>query len=241
MDTIRQDHRGRVWFFAAAGALVVGLAVPGLFRVPASLAAPADPALPTTLEIMPRDATVHEQAGVYDPTSLFLPAQGNAKSNALPGAAAREPTGDNFHYDAQFQFPVAAARVAFPIRASVPNKPVDALSLWAQEAPFLGMGETDLAVASLPRRDALVEIVTAGNGRQVLTQVLQDARPPGGGDWQPMEFLVTVEPAGLVGLPIPVPGSNVAEVANYFQNYLAKKLRVGERLAPGSYRIKVGP
>ena len=112
---------------------------------------------------------------------------------------------------------------------------------WPEKAyqvrsPFL----EDLKVEPLPGRGALVEVVTASDGRQVFTKELKGARPPGG-DWQPMEFLVAVEPAGLVGLPAPAPSLNNVEVVTYFQNYLAKVFRVGERLAPGFYRIKVGP
>lgn len=240
MGADSRDPRDGAWFLAVTGALVISAAVLGLFRAPApALVQPGPPSPPATVEIAPTDAMIHEQASFYDPTPLFLPTQWNAKPNVLQGVTVREP-GDDFSYDA----PVNAsklARLAFPAKVNVPASPVDALSLWAGEAPFLGMGETDLKVEPLPVRDALVEVVTASDGRQVFTQALKGARPPGGGDWQPMEFLVAVEPAGLIGLPVPAPSSNAVEVATYFQNYLAKVLKVGERLAPGFYRIKVGP
>jgi hypothetical protein len=56
-----------------------------------------------------------------------------------------------------------------------------------------------------------------------------------------MEFVAAVDPAGLVGPLVPTVRSGVEEVDNFFQNYLARTLRVGERLAPGFYRICVGP
>jgi hypothetical protein len=35
--------------------------------------------------------------------------------------------------------------------------------------------------------------------------------------------------------------SNVAEVDAYFGRFLAEKLMIGQRLAPGFYRVVVGP
>ncbi|HWA09258.1 MAG TPA: hypothetical protein VG838_07415 [Opitutaceae bacterium] len=193
------------------------------------------------LEISRRDdAGAPERDSLTDPTPLFLPTPWNAKPRALPGTAIRGPE-DDFRYEAPFAFAVNAARLAFPARVDVPTKPADALGLWGGEAPFIGIGEGSPPANPLPSRAALVVVSEVGDGRQVLTQALPDAHPPGNGNWRPMEFLVTVEPAGLVGLPAIVPGSNAIEVATYFQNYLAKVLRIGERLAPGFYRIKVGP
>jgi hypothetical protein len=219
MNTVAGRESGRTWLLAAAGALVALPAVTALFRLPAS-AGLGVPKLPRAkMEISAVGVSFH------DPTET----------------AVGEPADNPRYGTPQLNFPVSATKLAFPSRVEVPGKPVDALKLWAGETPFLGMGRKDVPVAALPQRTALVEVVTADGGRQVLTQALTDARPPGNGDWAPMEFLVAVEPAGLMGLPALVPGSTPADVAAYFQNYLAKVLRVGERLAPGFYRIKVGP
>jgi hypothetical protein len=235
MSTVAGRESGRTWLLAAAGALLVLLAVASLFRFPASagLGSPA----------FPRAEMAISAAGVsfHDPTPLFLPTEWNARPNTRSRGIAGDPTDDSRYGAPQLLFPVNATKLAFPSRVEVPEKPVDALKLWVGEDPFLGMGQKDVPMVALPRRTALVEVVTADGGRQVLTQALTDARPPGNGDWPPMEFLVAVEPAGLIGLPALIPGSTPADVAAYFQNYLAKVLRVGERLAPGFYRVKVGP
>jgi hypothetical protein len=183
---------------------------------------------------------VQEHVSFYDPTPLFLPTEWNARPEALAGITEREP-GDEARYGAQLVYGMNAIKLAFPSRVAVPEKPVDALKIWGSDAPFLGMGEKDVVLTPRPRRGALVEVVTADTGRQVLSQVLADVRPPGNGDWPPLEFLIAIEPGGLLGLPTVIPGSTSAEVTAYFQNYLAKVLRVGERLPPGFYRIKVGP
>lgn len=241
MGAAAEREKGRAWLLAATGALAVLLAVVGLFHFPGP-AAPGtiDPASVKVEISAARDARVHERVSFHDPAPLFLPTDLNASPEAPSGVTGREP-GDGSRYGAQLVFPANAIKLAFPSRVEVPEKPVDVLRLWAGEAPFLGMGEKDAAVTPLPRRAALVEVMTADGGRQVLSQALTDAHPPGNGDWLPMEFLIGVDPTGLVGLPAVVPGSGSADVAAYFQNYLAKVLRVGERLPPGFYRIKVGP
>jgi hypothetical protein len=75
----------------------------------------------------------------------------------------------------------------------------------------------------------------------VLRETLQDARPPGEGEWQPMKFIVAVNATGLVGTLAVTQRSGVEAVDEYFQKYLVHTLRIGQRLAPGFYRISVGP
>jgi hypothetical protein len=227
-----------IWALALAGAVVVVLVTLLLFRLPDAALAPATATPLPTLTFKQQNGA--GEADFYDPTPLFLPTKWNARPNVLPTDTVREP-GDDFHYEAQLAFPVNEARVRFPAKADVPAKAADVLNLWTLEMPFLGMGQADTKAEPLPGRDALVEVVTADDGRQVFTQVVRGMPTPGASDWQPMEFLVAVEPAGLVGLPTPAPNSNTTDIVAYFQNYLAKKLRIGQRLAPGFYRIKVGP
>jgi hypothetical protein len=70
---------------------------------------------------------------------------------------------------------------------------------------------------------------------------LADARPPAAAQWRPMEFIAAVDPSGLVGPLVPTSRSGADDVDTYFGHYLADTLRVGQRLAPGFYRITVGP
>lgn len=241
MGKVAEMEQGRIWLLAVAGALAGMLGVVSLFHLPAAAALGTIAPGRVKIEISAVwDARVHERVSLHDPAPLFLPTDLNASPQAPSGVTGRDP-GDDSRYGAQLVFPANAIKLTFPSRVEVPEKPVDALRLWAGDAPFLGMGEKDTAITPLPRRAALVEVMTADGGRQVLSQALTDAHPPGNGDWLPMEFLLAVDPAGLVGLPAVVPGSASADVVAYFQNYLAKVLRVGERLPPGFYRIKVGP
>jgi len=238
MHRIAPEEKRR-WVRSIAGACGIVAATVLLFRAPdfASVAAqsPAMPGL-SFKRLNPEGET----ADFHDPSPLFLPTKWDARPNARSEEAMHEP-GDGFRYDAQFRFDVNTVGLNFPEQIEVPHTPVDVMSLWAWEQPFPGMGQTDTAIPVLSGRDALVEVVAAGDGRQIFTQTLAAARPPGNGDWQPMEFLISVGPSGLDGLPVPAPSANTVEVVAYFQNYLANTLRVGDRLAPGIYRIKVGP
>ena len=65
--------------------------------------------------------------------------------------------------------------------------------------------------------------------------------PAGQPDWQPAEFLIAVTPAGLLGRPVETVSSDVEDVDVFFRDYLARTLRLGERLPPGFYRVVVGP
>ncbi len=53
--------------------------------------------------------------------------------------------------------------------------------------------------------------------------------------------VVSTSGPGLVGPPVLTVHSDVAEVDAYFGRYLAEGLRIGQRLNPGFYRIRVGP
>ena len=115
------------------------------------------------------------------------------------------------------------------------------MSADSPSSPFLGFGKTDATRPALPSRGAFVEITVQGTGQRVLSQALLDAKPPGEGAWQPLEFLAVVDAAGVVGSLEITSHSNLAGVDNYFLRYLVQTLRVGQRLPPGFYRITVGP
>ena len=87
-----------------------------------------------------------------------------------------------------------------------------------------------------------MEIAVAGTGNPVFSGVLAGARPPDGGAfWLPLEFIAAVDAEGLVGPLALAKPSNIDAINRYFEDYLSGTFRVGERLAPGFYRIWVGP
>ena len=229
------------WLVAAAGAVVVLAGVTLLFRSPADLhvgpgTPPAQPIAAVKLVNLRKN-----EAALTDPTPLFLPTEWNAGQNALPANARREPGSAFQGYPAKLQFAETELSLNFTEQVAVPARTVEALGTGNLSQMFLGLDTSNSKLAQLVGRKAFVEILAAENGQRVLVQALADANPPGGSGWQPMEFLVAVDAMGLVGPPILTESSRVGSVDGYFKNYLAKTLRVGERLPPGFYRICVGP
>jgi len=180
-----------------------------------------------------------EEAALVDPSPLFLPTAWNTaqKEVALPkvgGAFADYPA--RFTYD----------EVEFRSLAPKKDPAVDfsgALALNAPGVALLGIGRSPLDLPALSRRSAFYEVVPAAGGRVVLAESLAEAKPPGpsAGAWEPIEFLAVVNPAGLSAPLVPTVRSKLEEVDAYYANYLIQQVRIGAKLAPGVYRIWVGP
>jgi len=122
-------------------------------------------------------------------------------------------------------------------------KPTDALAGSRLPGSFsLGLGRRDPKPSAPVDRGAFIEIIATGTGRLVRAEVLPaDIPVPPEVPWQPLEFLVAVDPSGLVRPPVMMSGSRVQEVDVFFERYLAKTYRLGEILLPGFYRVVVGP
>jgi hypothetical protein len=233
----------RRWIFAAASALCGGGLVLVLFRAPKISTTHGSVAPPPPVMVRSDDGTdaaFDEKRVLADPTPLFLPTQWNATRR---GITRPEPGATFENYPPIFS-PAASEtglKPILPAPVGVPVTPTDALLADRPGPLLLGFGRTDAGLPVLAERGAFVEIVAEGTGQAVLRQALTDARPPGDGGWQPMKFLVAVNATGLVGTLAVTQRSGVAAVDEYFQRYLAQTLRVGQRLAPGFYRISVGP
>jgi hypothetical protein len=175
---------------------------------------------------------------LFDLTPLFLPTEFNSsRKEYVPSEPGSAFTG----FPAGLTFDVSRLELRLPPTGPVPENPAEALVGDPPGAPFIGFGRSDIKVEPLPPRGAYVEIVDAGNGKTVFGQAVADAHPPSSAPWKPMEFIAAVDTAGLVGPLVPTVRSTDADVDDYFGRYLAETLRVGQRLAPGFYRISVGP
>ena len=233
----------RRWIFAVGGALVALLVTSLLFRAPGNPRGTA--AKPVFVPTPPTKGVVittlpPNEAALTDPTPLFLPTEWNAGQNALPANTQREPGGAFQGYPAKLTFAETELKLDLPSAVAMPARPADALAADRTGQSFLGVGQIDGVPTQLIVRKAFIEILAAMNGERLLAQPLADAKPPEG-DWQPMEFIVAVDPMGLVGPPTLTESSHVAAVDGYFQNYLVKTLHAGQRLAPGFYRVCIGP
>lgn len=234
MRSLVQSAAGR-WTVSFVAAIAVVSAVLGLFRLPA-ISAPQAPAIPAPQLILQwsagKDGAVDEKNLLTDPTPLFLPTKWNATQRISVNIDAPRKLGD---YPPSFSARSPDQILPPPVEIPAP------LDSGSPMAPLHGFGRHDVEVAPLPARGAFLEIVAEGTGRKVLNRALPDAAPPAENGWQSMEFLVGVDDAGLIATLEPTKLSGSVEVDRYFQRYLAQTLRAGQRLAPGFYRITVGP
>jgi hypothetical protein len=224
------------WVLAIVGTLVLGVGVVTLFRPPsavrrveaAEMSGPVNVGLATV---------VRSEAALLDKTPLFLPTEWNTahKEVVLPqsgGAFGDYPP--KFAYDeTELRSLKSSVITVFSVK--------DALTLPSPGPALLGFGRSDVTPPGLESRGAFVEVVQANGGQKVFVKGLVGARPPTTAVWGPLEFLATVDAAGLTGPLVLTTRSGVEEVDVYFQKYLTQNLRVGVLLRPSIYRICVGP
>lgn len=225
--------------------MVVVAALAVLFRAPKPPAAEPKAAAGTAVGLARIDdsdnALLREEADLRDPTPLFLPSRWSATEDALPADARREPGASFAGYPPILSYAEAELKLSLPPAVEVPGRPADAFAVEKLARPFAGFGQRDRAIAPLPARGAFVEVVSAGDGQRTFAQALDEAKPPGESTWQPLEFLVAVDAAGVVGPLVLTESSRVAAVDQYFDKFLTQVFHVGERLAPGFYRVSIGP
>lgn len=241
---------GSRWTIAAAGAagvlvIIVGLA--GLARVTPAPVPEEGPSLSVRLTHA-TDTLLREEVMMADLTPLFLPTEYNAR---LPDISVRPP--DRSFLDAdptQLTYSDAAPSFApkLPPVAVLNGKPMaqvaplDAMVTEATIPLSLGFGRNDGAVAPLPSRGAVIEVVSVTTSQTLLTERLPvEAQPPSSQPWQPLQLSALVNATGLVGPLETTASSRVEAVDAFFKNYLVQRFRIGNRLPPGYYRITVGP
>lgn len=184
------------------------------------------------------DQVLREKAELLDPTPLFFPTERNYGQRPLPPSALKQP-GQVFG-GFEPKLTVADQNIA-PYRnetTPVPEKLSDVLAQ-GNEAPFAGMGQVDIRRSTLPIRSGYLEVSDLRNGDIIISQSLSGLGAPRP-DFAPVEFLIVVGAAGVVGDPFLMSGSGGDEMDNFLRNYLVRSYRLGERLRPGRYRVLVG-
>lgn len=184
------------------------------------------------------NSLLQERAELLDPTPLFFPTERNFGQRPLNESRLDQPGTFFVSFPPEFTLP-EQARPPYGLEAvHAPESLSDVLSQ-GNEAPLAGMGQVDLRTSTLPIRAAFLEVLELGASEPIIEQPLTGLQPPRT-DFAPMEFLIVVGPAGLIGEPILTSGSGWDEVDVFFRSYLARSYHVGERLAPGRYRVIVG-
>ncbi len=186
------------------------------------------------------DALLGEEASLLDPTPMFLPTEWNSGQNSLPANLIRVPGRSFENYPAKLTYRESSITLSGPSDRDSPDRAVEVLAMLDLESPLMALGKAESRLAKLDARVAQVEVTSAKTGQRVLAKAVQGVAAPVEG-WLPMEFLVAIDAAGVVGAPVITLRSGSEQVDRFFQDYLAKTMRVGERLGPGTYRILVGP
>ncbi len=226
----------RRWVVATATALMLGAGVVALFRSP-RVPPRIEPAKPANSSRVELTKVVRAEAALLDKTPLFLPTEWNTahKEVVLPqSGGAFSDYAPKYAYD---EAELMSLKPTAPISLSA----ADALMLTPPGPAFLGFGRSQAQVTTLQKRGAFVEVLRAKEGQRVWAKALTEAQPPKAAVWGPLEFLATVDAAGLTGPLVLTAHSGVEEVDAYFQKYLTQNLAIGAMLAPGIYRISVGP
>lgn len=185
------------------------------------------------------DEILREQAELFDPTPLFFPTEWNYGQRALPVSIGREPEQVFPNFEAKLVFTEPNMKPYGVGPSTAPATLPDVL-VQGNEAPLAGFGQIDTPREPLSERSAFLEVRSVGSAKIVIGQAFKGLTVPRP-DFAPLEFLVVVSSAGVVGEPLLTSGSGWDEVDAFFRSYLVKTYRLGERLIPGNYRVIVGP
>jgi hypothetical protein len=249
MSLDREERR--MWGLAVLLAAIVFAGLLLLFRMPEQATKPATESAHTALQggitmgltrldPVSGDALLNEEAMLFDPTPMFLPTEWNVGRKALPNNLIRHTDRVFENYNPKLTFSEVGLALAFPAVIEVPTKVSEALALLEPQQPFLGIGRTDPSIQNLTGRGARVEVISASDGHQIMSLVVPVDQLTLS-VWRPLEFLLAVDAAGLIGPPAIMNRSGDERLDLYIQDLLVNTLRIGGRLSPGVYRVCVGP
>jgi hypothetical protein len=211
-------------------------------RIPAPSAAPQS-APPPKLVLTDKTVVNRELAMLTDLEPLFLPTPWNTSILELPAQTGREPGSMGFTFPAKWTVSEQGGGVTLPEPVSVSPDPISVLRIGEAPNPMPEVGRADIELRTLPSRVALIEVRAARSGAMVFSEAVPPSVDTGGlnGDWIPLEFMVAIDRAGLVGAPQVTRSSGAEEVEVFFRGLLTKQLQLGARLPPGFYTVAVGP
>ncbi len=248
MATIESRIR---WGVAVAVALTVVGLLSLLFRPPQPIPPsgqvvegppPVQMARPTTADVVLKD-----EALVRDLRPLFLPTEFNttlAAPRREPGRSILddEPAGLG---SAEAELGISRNLPPVALLNTLPAEKArarDVLAFADAGTGLVGFGRAGGVVTALQHRGGYLEVVAVSTGQRVLAEPLPPSLgPTGNREWEPMVLMAAVDAAGLASPLVVTESSHLEEVDAHFRKILAWKFRIGERLAPGFYRIVVGP
>ncbi|MBI2814497.1 MAG: hypothetical protein HYX71_09445 [Opitutae bacterium] len=185
------------------------------------------------------DQVLRERADLFDPTPLFFPTEWNYGQQPLRDNLRRQPGQVFGSYEPVYSFAETSMK-PYGAEARIPSEKLSDVLSQGNEAPFAGFGQIDAPRPALPGRAGFLEVTGFAAVEPIIAQALEGISVPRV-DYAPMEFLLMISSAGIVGDPVQTSGSGWEEVDVFFRSYLVKTARLGERLSPGRYRVLIGP
>lgn len=242
-----QRQQGRFpWVLAVLVALGLVLGGVSLLQVPLEPSPPAGRP-PPKVELartgdQEGERMLREEVALLDPRPLFLPTERNAgRAGALSDDGRREPLASFEDFYPQLTYKEEDVAIAFPAGVDVPASAVAALRTEQGRDSMSSFGRRDGQPPALPQRLGFIEVVLAQTGRVALRDELPVSEGAPAGDWTPVELVAAVGAEGLIGLPVLTGSSGSEGIDAWLPSYLANRYRLGERLQPGFYRIRLGP
>jgi hypothetical protein len=187
-----------------------------------------------------RDRFLEEKADYFDPTPLFLPTSRNYGQGALPAAVVRQPGQVFGDFQPVLNLVPETALQDVGGEGGRATVNLQEILVRGNNTPFAGFGQVDAILTLLPERKGYIEIKALQTGGLNISEALSGDGLPWA-DFRPVEFLVAVSPAGLIGDPVIITGSGRDEIDAGVKEYLIKTYWLGARLAPGEYMVSIGP
>ncbi len=242
------------WMVSGAASVAVMATLLALFRFSGPSTAPLTakqrlepPSKPLVqMRDTATDTALKEEAEVRDLRPLFLPTEFNV---SLP--EPRRDPGRTFLDNETLKWSFSESELnlrelpgieTLNGKPAVEVKSIDAVEAGREGPGLAGMGRNPVEIGPLSPSGGRLEVVSAGAGASVLTDLLPvDARPKGEKPWEPLELIAMVDSTGLSAPLTVTMSSRVEEIDAHYRNYLAQRYRIGDRLPPGFYRLIVAP
>ena len=185
------------------------------------------------------DKLMEERAEFFDPTPLFLPTNKNFQQRELPARFVNPPEQVFQNFEPKTNFAESALPDYGAMDETMGSSLPEILSR-GNVAPLAGFGRVDSPGQPLARRGGCIEIKALKSGILSGCEALNDAELPQV-EYSPVEFIVAITSAGLMGDPVVAWSENKDDVDVKLKDYLVNVYRIGERLAPGRYVVWIGP
>lgn len=186
-----------------------------------------------------RDPIEQEFLLLTDLKPRYLPTARNAGGRAAPPTTPKQP-GEVFeNFAERWAFADTELPALAPTPARAPRTAVGTLLANAGERA-VEFGLIDRVAPAGPTVAAWVVVRGLDAGTETLRiPIPSGAGPFGGTDWERTELSCLVAPDGLAGLPMVTRSSGNEAIDGFLPGYLARELRLGERLPTGMFTVHV--